>query len=78
MARGYMMSAKEARSLVAVQFFGERFPRQEEVDHAMKRTRLLIEYESIYGDKQLLDTDALRSNPVLNTAARQPNLPRAG
>lgn len=78
MARGYMMSAKEARSLVAVEFFGERFPRQEEVDHAMKRTRLLIEYESIYGDKRLLDTDALRSNPVLNTAARQPSLPRAG
>lgn len=58
MARGYMMSPKEARSLVAVQFFGERIPRQEEVDHVMKRTRLLIEYEWIYGDKQLFDTDA--------------------
>ena len=78
MARGYMMSPKEARSLVTVQFFGERFPGQEEVDHAMKRTRLLIEYESIYGEKRLLDTDALRSNPALNTAARQPSLSRAG
>jgi hypothetical protein len=78
MARGYMMSAKEARSLVAVQFYGERLPRQAEVDHATKRTRLIIKYESIYGDEYLLDTDALRSNLALNTPARQPSLPRSG
>ena len=44
MARGYMMSPKEARSLVAVQFLGERFPRQAEVLLGWKtwQTRRLV------------------------------------
>lgn len=58
MARGYMMSPKEARSLVTIQFLGASLPREEEVNHVLKRARLLIDYESIYGDKYLLDTDA--------------------
>jgi hypothetical protein len=70
MAPGYMMSPKESRSLVAVQFLGPPLPKQEEVDHATRRTRLLIEYESIYGDEHVLDTEALRPRPALNRAAR--------
>jgi len=57
MGCGYMMSPKETRALVTIQFLGPRFPKQEEVDQAMKRARLLIEYESIYGSKHVLDTD---------------------
>jgi len=63
---GYMMSEKEARPLVRVQFCGERLPTSEEVDHAIKRVRLVIKYESIYGESDCLDTDTLRSTHSLN------------
>jgi hypothetical protein len=61
---GYMMGAKESRNLVTVQFYGEKFPPPEEVEHAIKRTRLLIEYESIYRQKFTLNTSAFRANPT--------------
>lgn len=57
-ANGYMMSEKENRPLVVLQFIGERLPKPEEVEHATKRVRLIIKYESIYGDKHCLDTDS--------------------
>lgn len=61
---GYMMSAKETRNLVTIQFNGEKLPKPEEVEHATKRARLLIEYESIYKDKATLDTSAFRGTPT--------------
>ena len=60
-SKGYMMSAKETRNLVTVQFHAEKLPKREEVEHATKRARVLIEYESIYKDKSTLDTSAFRA-----------------
>lgn len=64
-SKGYMMSPKETRNLVTIQFHGERLPTPEEVEHATKRARVLVEYESIYRDKSMLDTSAFRANPTL-------------
>lgn len=55
---GYSMAANETRPLVVVQFHGTSTPRPEEVDHAIKRVRLLINYSSIYDEMFLLDSDA--------------------
>jgi len=56
-AKGYMMPAKVSHNLATVQFFGEKVPTPEEVDHAFKkRGKLLIEYESIYKEKWTLDS----------------------
>ena len=59
-SKGYMMSAKETRNLVTIQFHGEKIPKPEEIEHAKKRARVLIEYESIYKDKSTLDTSEFR------------------
>lgn len=59
---GYMMSEKERRPLVIIQFFGDTLPKSEEVKHAIKRTRLIIDYESIYGDQDRLDTKDFKSS----------------
>lgn len=53
----YMMAAKERVQLLNVEFVGPTFPNDAEVDHALNRARLIIKYESIYGDSQTLDTD---------------------
>jgi hypothetical protein len=53
----YMMAAKERVQLLNVEFIGPTFPNDAEVDHALNRARLIIKYESIYGDSQTLDTD---------------------
>lgn len=70
-ACGYSMAATEVRSLVAIQFRGGSVPKPEEVDHAAKRVRLLIEYSSIYGEFFALDTEALRANLSVNRTARK-------
>lgn len=59
---GYSMAATEKRQLVAIQFLGTNLPKPEEVDHAIKRVCLLIEYSSIYEEPFILDSDALRAN----------------
>lgn len=56
LSEGYMMSPKESRSLVSLQFLGPNFPRKEEIDHANKRVKVLIEYESIYKEKHVYDS----------------------
>jgi hypothetical protein len=56
LSKGYMMSAKETRNLITIQFYGEKFPTPEEFEHATKRARLIIGYESIYKVKATLDT----------------------
>lgn len=67
---GYMMSEKESRPLVIIEFFGNQVPKLEVVNHATKRTRLIIDYESIYGDKDRLDTDETKSNFPLHLDIR--------
>lgn len=59
---GYVMAEKEKRPFVAVKFFGERVPTAEEVSHAMKRSRLIIEYQSMYGRCFCLDSGEEKSN----------------
>lgn len=71
LASGYMMSEKESRPLVIIQFFDSQLPKPEEVDRATKRVRLIIDYESIYGDKDRLDTDESKSNFPLHSGAPQ-------
>lgn len=58
----YMMAAKEKRVLVQFQFTGDTVPPPEEVEHAIKRSRLLIDYESIYKVPFNLDTDDEKPN----------------
>lgn len=60
-SNGYAMSPNEARPLVTVQFSGERLPQPEEIEHATKRIRILIEYSSMYGEPFVFDT-AYRAN----------------
>ena len=59
-AKGYVMAEKEKRPIVAVRFFGEKTPSSEEVDHAMKRSRIRISYQSMYGKVFCLDSDEER------------------
>lgn len=59
-ANGYMMSEKESRSLAIIQFNGSPLPSPDEVKHAIKKARLIIDYESIYGDKHRMDTGSFR------------------
>lgn len=65
-ANGYMMSEKENRTLISIKFNGSQFPRPEEVEHVTKRVRLIIDYESIYGDKFCYDSDDFKSKEPLN------------
>lgn len=56
LSNGYMMPAKEARDLVVVRFLGDKVPKPEEVEHAWKRGKLVIKYESVYEEKWTFDT----------------------
>lgn len=57
---GYMMSPKEVRDLVVIQFLGPNLPAPEEIEHASKRIRILIEYESIYKEVFVYDSSAFK------------------
>lgn len=70
LARGYAMAANEIRSLVTIHFLGDEAPEKEEVEHNFKRTRLLIEYSSIYEQPFVLDSDAMRVNPAVRGTLR--------
>lgn len=50
LSEGYMMTAKEERCLVSISFTGPNFPTDAEIEHATKRVRIFISYESIYKD----------------------------
>lgn len=56
LAEGYMMAANENRCLVSVNFTGPNTPTDAEIEHATKRVRILIKYESIYGDGDEYDS----------------------
>lgn len=64
LAKGYMMAAEESRNVVSIKFHGERVPTIDEIENAGKRVRLLIDYQSIYKDKFVLDTSAFSANSV--------------
>jgi hypothetical protein len=56
LSEGYMMSAKEVRCLVAINFLGPKYPAAEEIAHVQKRVKIYIEYESIYKEKDAYDS----------------------
>lgn len=62
MSNGYVMAEKEKRSLSEIEFFGNKLPTREDIEKAIKRTALRIEYESMYGEKFILDSDKLISD----------------
>ncbi len=51
------MAAKESRPYVVVIFKDENVPTSEEISAATKRSRLKIEYESMYGKQFVYDTN---------------------
>ncbi len=53
---GYMMPANQEKDLVAIRFTGEKKPTEAEVEHALKRARVVIKYESIYKEEETLDS----------------------
>ena len=63
LSQGYMMSPKESRCLLEIQFTGNQFPTPEEIEHATKRTKIYIKYESIYKEKLIYDSSKFK---VLN------------
>ncbi|MCW8890813.1 MAG: hypothetical protein OQL20_09170 [Sedimenticola sp.] len=56
LAAGFALGAKENICISLVQFLDGFSMGKEEVEHAAKRTDLIIEYESFYGEKYALDT----------------------
>ena len=53
----YMMPSNEQKALVAFKFTGQKIPNPIELDHILKRARLVINYESIYEEKFKFDSD---------------------
>lgn len=61
LSEGYMMAPKEKRDLVVIQFLGPTFPSPEEIEHATKRVKIFVEYESIYKDKFVYDSSVFNT-----------------
>lgn len=57
---GYMMAAKESRTLLKIQFSGPTIPSLEEVLHARNRLRMICRYRSVYGVKDTFDSDTFK------------------
>ena len=60
LSEGYMMAPKEGRCLINIQFSGKVFPAPEEIEHATKRVKIVIRYESIYKEKLIYDSSKLK------------------
>ena len=56
LSEGYMMAANENRCIVSINFTGPNLPTDIEIEHATKRVRILIKYESIYKDSAEYDS----------------------
>lgn len=56
LSEGYMMAPKEIRSLLNILFSQPSLPKPEEIEHATKRVRIVISYESIYKEKLIYDS----------------------
>lgn len=53
----YMMSSNEQKDLIAIKFTGEKLPSDLEIEHRSKRARIVIDYESIYEEKFIYDSE---------------------
>lgn len=47
---GFALSADEKIQLLIIQFYGERRPPKEEIEHAMNRVDIVIDYQSAYNE----------------------------
>ncbi len=47
----YAMGAKDKCRVVIIQFYGEKLPSNDYVEHTINRADLEVEYESFYGEK---------------------------
>ncbi len=56
LSKGYMMAAKDKHELIKIKFSDISKLKFEDVEHAYKRIRILIEYESIYNEKHIFDS----------------------
>lgn len=56
-AGGYWMSEKEKRTLVSIHFLGPSSPSPDKITNALKKSQLIIDYDSIYNDKFTLKTN---------------------
>lgn len=62
MAPGFSLGAKESCRVTSFQFLQGFNLNSEQVDHAFNRADLIIEYESFYGEKFILDSSDERLN----------------
>ena len=60
LSKGYMMSANDKHALIRIQFLEPTIPKFEDVELASKKLRIVIEYESIYNQTQMYDSDNYR------------------
>lgn len=57
LTNGYMMADKNKHEVFSIKFIGQRKPNFQEYKQTIERARLVIEYESIYKDKFIFDSD---------------------
>lgn len=69
-SKGYIMAEKETRNLVSIEFYGNTVPSAAEIEHAVRRTKLVVTYKSIYNEVFTYDSTAHRANtPLQGTPA---------
>ena len=61
LSNGYMMAEKNKHEVLSIKFIGQKKPSYQEYRQTIERARLLIEYESIYKDKFIYDSDKFSS-----------------
>ncbi|MGB2833314.1 MAG: hypothetical protein WBC07_10210 [Methylotenera sp.] len=57
LSSGYMMAEKNKHEIFSIKFIGQRKLNYQEYKQTIERARLVIEYESIYKDKFIYDSD---------------------
>ena len=64
LGNGYVMSAKEHRTLITFAFEENNEPSDAEFEFLTNRVRLLVKYESIYGVPDTYDSDLERKKSI--------------
>jgi hypothetical protein len=57
LSNGYMMAEKNRHEIFSIKFIGQKKLNYKEYKQTIERARLVIEYESIYKDKFIYDSD---------------------
>ncbi len=56
-AKGYMMPTKERVPIARICFTGQKKPPPDAIDAALKRSKILVKYKSIYNESKIFDSD---------------------